>query len=287
MSPRKTIKQVIPTEDVVMGNLTIGQPLPTQKVKQVSPFLLLHHLGPLEVEPGKNPMDIGPHPHRGFAPVTFVFSGEVAHRDSLGNEQVVSGGGVQWMSAGSGIVHSEQAGSEMVRQGGTFEIIQLWVNLPSELKMSSPSYQPFQREEIPSYKNQRSTVNLNVISGTYQGLKGPVDHPLPIEAYTIQLKPSGNIVIPVPEEWNLLLYQLAGAVTINHHKYPVEGRQLVVFNQDGNEVEISCSKSSRLLLVTAPPIPEPMAQYGPFVMNRAEELQQAIEDYQSGKMGVL
>ncbi|MDH3711955.1 MAG: pirin family protein, partial [Cyclobacteriaceae bacterium] len=148
-SALRSIRQIIPTEDVQMGSLTIGQPLPTAKVEQISPFLLLHHLGPIEVSPGQNPMEIGAHPHRGFAPVTFVFSGEVAHEDSLGNQRVVSNGGVQWMSAGSGIIHSEFAGEEFVSQGGTLEIIQLWVNLPAALKMTPPSYQPFDQREIP------------------------------------------------------------------------------------------------------------------------------------------
>ena len=281
----RTIKQIITTEDVMMGEVKVGQPLPTRQVRQISPFLLLHHVGPLEIKPGENPMDIGAHPHRGFAPVSFVYSGQVEHLDSLGNKRMVHSGGVQWMSAGSGIVHAESVGAELVKNGGAYEMIQLWINLPAELKMSEPSYQPFDQYEIPYYKNTEDTARLNVVCGTYQDLKGPVRHPTEITAYTISMKPGAALTIPTNRDWNVLLYQLGGETNVNNGS--LIGRQLAYFNFDGDLLEINANESSRLLLVSGPPINEPLAQYGPFVMNRAEELQQAIEDYQAGKMGVL
>ena len=279
----RNIRQIIPTEDVQMGPITIGQPLPTSKVRQISPFLLLHHLGPLEVAPGSNPMDIGAHPHRGFAPVTFVFQGEVAHQDSLGNERIVKAGGVQWMSAGSGIVHAEAAGSEFIEKGGTFEIIQLWINLPSKLKMSAPSYQPFDEQELPGMVKE--DISVKVISGSLLGHQGPVQHPTPVLASMIQIKAQSHISIPSNPDWNTLLYQLGGSSMVNQSQ--VDGRRLIDFSPSGIEIQINCQQDCRMLLVSAAAINEPLAQYGPFVMNRPEELNQAIEDYQQGKMGVL
>ena len=284
-SSTRSIRQVLETVDVQMGALTIGQPLPSPKVKQISPFLLLHHLGPLQVTPGVNPMEIGAHPHRGFAPVTFVFSGAVAHEDSLGNKRVVKAGGVQWMSAGSGIIHSEFADNEFVKQGGALEIIQLWINLPAALKMTAPTYQPFDQAEIPRYEDPHQEIQINVVCGEFNGLKGPVQHPQPLTAYTISLKEGSKITIPSNPQWHLLIYQLAGATGINQSE--IRGRQLVDFNFNGEIIELQAIENSRLLLVSAQPIGEPLAQYGPFVMNRPEELRQAMDDYQSGEMGVL
>jgi len=281
----RTVKGIIDTQDVMMGEVKVGQPLPTQGIRQISPFLLLHHLGPIAIKPGENPMDIGPHPHRGFAPVTFVFSGEVAHSDSLGNERIVSSGGVQWMSAGKGIVHAESVGQQLIEKGGAYEIIQLWINLPADLKMSEPSYQPFDADEIPYYQDQRDKVRLNVVCGSYRDLKGPVEHPTPIEAYTLQVEAGGEITIPTNPEWNFLVYQLGGKSTVGNGD--LSGRQLAHFNYDHPEVRIRAQQVSRFLVVSGPTINEPLAQYGPFVMNRPEELQQAIADYQNGKMGVL
>ncbi len=285
MSSIRTIKQIITTEDVMMGEVKVGQPLPTAQVRQISPFLLLHHLGPIQIKPGTNPMDIGAHPHRGFAPVTFVYAGQVEHRDSLGNHQVVSSGGVQWMSAGSGIVHAESVGSDLVAKGGEYEMIQLWINLPQELKMSEPSYQPFDQHQIPFYQDPDQKLRLNVICGTFDNLQGPVKHPNEITAYTLSMEPGATLTIPTDNNWNCILYQLGGETKVSNGT--LKDRQLAYFNFDGDMVDIEALKSSRLLFISGAPINEPLAQYGPFVMNRPEELQQAIEDFQTGKMGVL
>ena len=285
MASIRTLKQIITTEDVMMGEVKVGQPLPTRQVKQISPFLLLHHVGPLQIRPGENPMDIGPHPHRGFAPVSFVYAGQVEHSDSLGNHRVVNSGGVQWMSAGSGIVHAESVGSDLVKNGGAYEMIQLWINLPRQLKMSEPTYQPFDQNEIPFFQNPEKTLRLNVVCGKYHDLQGPVKHPGEISAYTIMMEPNASLTIPTNAKWNVILYQLGGETTVNNGS--LTGRQLANFNFDGDQLKIEAVESSRLLFVSGPPINEPLAQYGPFVMNSPEELQQAIQDYQEGKMGVL
>ncbi len=281
----RTIKGIIDTQDIMMGDVQVGQPLPSQGVRQISPFLLLHHLGPIDIKPGENPMDIGAHPHRGFAPVTFVYQGQVSHSDSLGNNRIVSTGGVQWMSAGKGIVHAESVGRDLVETGGPYEIIQLWINLPANIKMSEPSYQPFDAEEIPFFQDQQKKVKLNIVSGHYQDLKGPVKHPTPVEAYTLQMKAGGTVTIPSNPDWNLIVYQLGGKSIVGNGN--LTGRQLAHFNYDDPEVPFKAEEDSRFLIVSAPSINEPLAQYGPFVMNRPEELQLAIRDYQEGKMGNL
>lgn len=281
----RTVKQIIDTQDVMMGEVKVGQPLPTPGVRQISPFLLLHHLGPINIEPGENPMDIGPHPHRGFAPVTFVFQGQVSHADSLGNQRIVSTGGVQWMSAGKGIVHSESIGEDLVETGGPYEIIQLWINLPSSQKMSEPSYQPFDAEEIPCFQDEHKKINLNIICGQYHDLKGPVVHPTPVEAFTMHMKKGSTITIPSNPDWNLLIYQLGGESIVSDAN--LKGRQLAQFNYNDSTIPFQAVEDSRFLMVSAPSINEPLAQYGPFVMNRPEELQAAIRDYQEGKMGYL
>lgn len=281
----RTIKQILDTKDVMMGETKVGQPLPATGVRQISPFLLLHHLGPIDIKPGENPMDIGPHPHRGFAPVTFVYEGQVGHSDSLGNHRIVSTGGVQWMSAGKGIVHAESVGEDLVDNGGPYEIIQLWVNLPRSLKMSAPTYQPFDAAEIPCFQDTNKKIKVNVIAGSYEGLKGPVRHPTEIEAFTIYLNEGGKLTIGTNSDWNAVLYQLGGQTKVSNGT--LKGRQLAYFNFDGTDITITANEPGRYLYVSAPPINEPLAQYGPFVMNKPEELQQAIEDYQTGKMGEL
>jgi len=281
----RTIKQILDTTDVMMGDIKVGQPLPASKVRQISPFILLHHLGPINIKSGENPMDIGPHPHRGFAPVTFVFEGQVAHNDSLGNKQVVSRGGVQWMSAGKGIVHAESVGEDLINHGGPYEIIQLWVNLPKKLKMSEPSYQPFEAAEIPYYQDISKKVKLNVICGEFEGLRGPVKHPTEIDAFTIYMETGGTLNLATNPNWNAVLYQLGGDTKVSNGK--LVDRQLAYFNFDGADITLTANQPGRFLFVSALPFNEPLAQYGPFVMNRPEELQQAISDYQSGKMGTL
>ena len=263
--------------------MTIGQPLPIPGLDQISPFLLLHHAGPIPVKAGKNPMHIGAHPHRGFEPVTFVFNGSVEHQDSLGNHSVIEAGGVQWSTAGSGIVHSESAAPDLVAEGGTLEIIQLWINLPQEFKLTLPNYQGLQRDAIPVFRDDN--VRINVISGSYKEIKGPVKSLTGITAYTIELEQGGAASFETHQDQNVMIYQLRGQTKINGSE--ITDKQLIYFQQDDSEIIVESSNKSLLLVVSGHPIEEPLAQYGPFVMNTQQEIMQAVEDYQSGKMGTL
>ena len=279
----RSIHKIIDTVYVKMGPMTIGQPLPAQGLNQISPFLLLHHAGPLIAKPGKNPMHIGAHPHRGFEPVTFVFQGAVEHRDSVGNHSIIQSGGVQWTTAGKGIVHSESAAPEFVAQGGALEIIQLWINLPKKLKLTPPGYQGLQRADIPFV--EKDNLRINVISGEFNDIKGPISSLTDITAYTLEFKKGATTEFEIPTEQNLLIYQLNGATNVNWKE--VTDKQLIYFDQDASEIKIEALTDALLLLVAGAPIDEPMTQYGPFVMNTQQEILQAMEDYQAGRMGTL
>jgi len=263
--------------------MKIGQPLPVAQLDQISPFILLHHGEPKVYEPGVAAIEVAPHPHRGFEPVTFVFHGEVEHHDSRGNENVVKDGGVQWLTAGMGIIHAGGASKAFQEKGGVFEMIQLWINLPKKLKKVQPNYQAFEREEIPFY--EAKNARINVISGEINGLKEPINSLTDVLALTLELKDDGEISIKVNENRNILLYQLHGKTTINGTE--IGDKQLIEFVKDGTDVRIKAEKESVILFLTGDPIDEPMVQHGPYVMNSQTEILEAMRDYQMGKMGVL
>ncbi|MFK7969808.1 MAG: pirin family protein [Bacteroidia bacterium] len=285
MKPR-TIDRSVIAKDVQMGPVTLKQPVPIIGIRQVDPFLLLHHAGPMNQTPGKdNVLGVGAHPHRGFEPVTFIFKGEVHHKDSHGHDSVIKAGGVQWMTAGSGIVHSEMGSQDFVEKGGELELIQLWVNLPADLKMTEPRYQGFQAEEIPQFVDQDGNVKVNVIAGAFKTYTGPVDSLTDITAYTIRMKPGGSLRIEEEVGRNPLLYQLEGTAHVNGQESAQYG--MTTFKAEGDLIEIEAKTDSLFLYVAGKPIEERIAQYGPFVMNTQDEIMQAVEDFQTGEMGVL
>jgi len=279
----KKIKQIVDSQDIMMGDMRIGQPLPVDQLAQISPFILLHHGEPKVYEPGLAAIEVAPHPHRGFEPVTFVFHGEVEHHDSRGNENVVNDGGVQWLTAGMGIIHAGGASKAFQAKGGVFEMIQLWINLPKKLKMIQPNYQAFEREEIPFY--EAKNARINVISGEINGLRGPINSVTEVLALTLELTNDGELSIEVPEKRNLLVYQLHGKTTINGKQ--IGDKQLIEFVKGGTEVHITAEKESVILFLTGDPIDEPLVQHGPYVMNSQTEILEAMRDYQMGKMGFL
>jgi len=279
----KKIKQIINSRDIMMGDIQLGQPLPVPELRQVSPFILIHHGEPKEQRPGEKGIKVGAHPHRGFEPVSFIFHGEVEHRDSMGNVNVVRDGGVQWLTAGKGVMHSEAASKAFQKKGGKFEMIQLWINLPKELKMIEPNYQGFNREDIPFYEQINSRVN--VISGKIGDIKGPFESITGVMALTIEMQAKGEVNLDVPEGKNVILYQLSGATDVNDKK--VDAKQLVVFEQSETKIKISSTQPTTILFLVGDPIDEPLATYGPFVMNTNEETMQAVMDFQTGKMGEL
>ncbi|MGB0838632.1 MAG: pirin family protein, partial [Chitinophagales bacterium] len=215
----------------------------------------------------------------------FIFKGEIHHKDSRGNDSLIQAGGVQWMTAGRGIVHSEGISKAFHEKGGDLEIIQLWINLPAVHKMVQPRYQGFQADEIPHFISEDGKARLNVISGNYADLKGAVDSLTGITAYTIDLKAGGKINITEPVHRSAILYQLWGTAEVNG--VSTGDTKLVVFQQDGDQIELVAQTDSTLLYLSGDPINEEVTQYGPFVMNTQTEVLEAMRDYQMGKMGIL
>ena len=252
----------------------------------VDPFLMLDYAGPRHFSPTDHPRGVGEHPHRGFETVTIMYDGAVAHRDSAGNAGVIGPGDVQWMTAASGVVHEELHESEWAKRGGTFQAIQLWVNLPQAHKMSAPRYQTLLDAEIPAVAFDRGAGRLRVIAGTYQGHPGPARTFTPVELYDVQLHAGARVEVTLPEGQSASVFVLQGGVSVNGAA-PAGEAQLVVLKREGSLLVLDAKQDSRLLIMSGTPINEPIARYGPFVMNTKAELVQAVEDYQAGRMGHL
>ena len=253
--------------------------------EEMSPFLLLDYAGPAEFGPTDRPRGVGEHPHRGFETVTIVYQGKVAHRDSAGNAGVIGPGDVQWMTAASGVVHEELHEQAFAQQGGTIEMIQLWVNLPKALKMRAPRYQTILDSDIPQVAIGEDG-RLRVIAGEYQGNKGPAQTFTPVHLYDVQLPQGRQVNLALVDGFNAGVFVLSGAVLVNRDREVGEA-ELSVHEPQGSQVHLAAQRDSRLLILSGEPIRDPVARMGPFVMNTQEELVQAVSDYRAGKMGHL
>ena len=262
--------------------LIVDRPLPGPEVDYVSPFLMIDHFGPMLVPAGRSG-GLMPHPHRGFETVTLLLEGGMEHQDSAGNHGVLRPGDVQWMTAASGIVHAEYHEREFARKGGTLQGIQLWVNLPAAHKMDPPGYQDLAADRIPEATVPGGVAR--VVAGTFGGVRGPARTHTPMTVLYLKLSAGGSARIPVAADWNALTYLIRGAATIGGT--PLHDRQMAVFANDAGEVAIDAQSESELLLLAGEPIDEPVASWGPFVMNTPQEIMQARKDYASGRMGVL
>jgi len=282
----RTIKQKIKAQKVNMGGIILDQALPVSGIEQIDPILLIHHWKS-KFKPNKDhrKMGVGPHPHRGFAPVTFIFEGALHHRDSEGNSSIIEQGGTQWMNSGSGIVHSERPPKDFAQKGGDFEIIQFWINAPKSRKMDSPNYQPLTAEDTPQIHSKDKKIKVGVVAGELQGIAGKIDTYSPLLILRLDLQEGGEMQLDIPQEYNALWYQLRGNSTVNNTAANV--RELLWFENDDTTVKITASESGKAIILAGKPLNEPLATHGPFVMNTQAEIMQAIQDYQSGKMGVL
>ena len=263
-----------------IADLVTRRPVPSRQINNIGAFLFLNHHGPQTYAPGNRGLPFGPHPHRGFETVTFILEGDLAHRDSGGHESVIHAGGVQWMTAGSGLVHEEVSPEAFKRAGGPMEILQLWVNLPSQLKMTAPRYPGVQKNQIPTIEAEG--VALNLISGEWHGMKGPITSLTGVFMTTLDMKAGGRIVFDGLEGRDVFCYVVRGDVAINGAD--VSHFNLVEFGE-GDLVDIEAIKDSVLLFGYAAPINEPIVAHGPFVMNTVAEIHQAYADYQAGKFG--
>jgi hypothetical protein len=251
----------------------------------LSPFLMLDYAGPTDFPPTKQRRGVGEHPHRGFETVTLVYAGEVEHRDSSGGGGKIGPGDVQWMTAASGLVHEEFHGRDYAARGGPFEMVQLWVNLPASEKMSPPRYQAILDKQIPAIKLPDGQSTVRVIAGEYAGVPGPTRTFTPIHVWDLDLNIAQPIELEIPTGYTTLLVVLKGAVQTGAET--IAEAEVGVFERSGQTLRIDRAPGTRALLLCGQPIGEPIVGYGPFVMNTREEIQQAMQDYQSGKMGHL
>lgn len=282
-SARRVIAQHPAKRDDI-GDLITRRPLPGPQLEQLDPFLFLNHHGPQTYPANNRGLPFGPHPHRGFETVTFILEGSLAHADSAKHQSVINAGGVQWMTAGSGIVHAEISPEEFLRDGGPLEILQLWVNLPSHLKMSEPRYVGLQQESIPAIALPGGG-ELNLIAGEWQGSVGPINSLTGVFMSTLRLPAGSHEQLPVASGRQVFLYVVDGDVTVGGE--PVKPHHLIEVDRRGDSLDIEASSDARLLFGHGDVIDEPVYSHGPFVMNTREEIVQAVEDYQNGKFGGL
>lgn len=275
------LSHLLRAPQVQMGPALIRQAFPVNGLEQVSPFILLHHFD-FTKGPGEHDFHVPPHPHRGFCPVTYIFEGSVHHRDSLGNEQLIGAGEVQWISAARGIIHAEKAGADLMEKGGRMQGIQLWINLSAADKMLAPTYMSVFKNMIPTLTQKG--VELAVVSGEYKNLLGPA----PSKAFTGMLKMEAEATLDLEfaANENVCVYVLEGKVVLNT-SHEIEEHTLAVFKNEAGSIYLKCLQASKLLVMAGAPINEPMVSYGPFVMNSQTQIMEAMRDYQEGKMGFL
>lgn len=279
----KTIRRLHPALRDDIGDLITQRPVPAPHLDQIDPFLFLNHHGPQVYPPHNRGLPFGPHPHRGFETVTFILDGLLAHRDSAGHESVIGPGGVQWMTAGRGLVHAELSPREFMQQGGPLEILQLWVNLPPALKMTAPRYVGLQRDAIPTVEMDGGKVRLHLVAGACAGVTGPVETLTDIFMSTVELQAGGELHLTGLLDRNVFLYVVRGVIEAMPDT--VSAFHLCEFETGGDELLLRAAHDTVLLLGHAFPIGAPVVAHGPFVMNTREEIQQAIVDYQAGRMG--
>lgn len=252
---------------------------------EISPFLLLDYAGPEDFPPTDRPRGVDEHPHRGFETVTIVYQGEFEHRDSAGHSGSLGPGDVQWMTAAAGLVHEEKHAKAFAASGGTIEAVQLWVNLPRAHKMSPPAYQDIRASDIPAVPVANGGGSVRVIAGVIDGHRGPARTFTPVNLYDVRLDRDAQVDLPVPEGHQAAVLVLRGRVSAGEDE--VAARELALLSPQGDKVTIAAAEPSTVLLMSGEPIREPVARYGPFVMNTREELMQAVDDYRSGRMGHL
>jgi len=277
----RTIKRIYKAEYKPIANLITYSPMPSRHLEMIDPFIFLNHHGPQNYGPDNKGLPFGPHPHRGMETVTIIMDGDISHKDSSGNDSVIESGGVQWMTAGKGLVHSEVSSENFMKKGGPLEILQLWVNLPARLKMTPPKYKGLQKDDIPTTSLDQGKVRAQVISGKLNETEGAFETLTEINLLTLHFEKGGVFKMNIPKEHNILCYVIKGEIKIFGDV--IEELHLVEFNNDDQQVYVEAREESILLFGHAEPFNEPVVFGGPFVMNTEEEIQQAYQDYKAGK----
>ncbi len=252
---------------------------------RMSPFFLLDYNAKVEFPPSEKPKGVGVHPHRGFETVTIAYKGKVEHHDSAGNHGVIGEGDVQWMTAGSGILHKEYQEKEFSANGGIFQMVQLWVNLPAKHKMTTPKYQPITYNKFGKYNLPDNNGLVNIIAGNFKNTTGPAFTFSPMNVYDIKLNKDAKLKFELPEQYNTCILMIEGDSVINDQL--VSENNFVLFKNKGTEISLKAITNCTFLVLNGEPIDEPIAAHGPFLMNTDKEIQQAIDDYYEGKFGTL
>jgi len=254
--------------------------------EQMSPFLMLDYAGPTEFTPTTTPRGVGQHPHRGFETVTIVYKGEVSHRDSSGGGGTIGPGDVQWMTAGAGVIHEEFHSPEYTKTGGEFEMVQLWVNLPAKDKMTPAHYQGILNAQIPAVELANNAGTVRVIAGEFEGFVGPAETYSPIDVWDVALNAGKHVPFTVNEGHTVAVVVLKGTVQVNNSQVAREA-QMVVLDQVGTEFTVEANSDAKFLILSGLPLNEPIAGYGPFVMNTPAQIDEAIRDFNSGRFGQI
>ena len=286
--PIRTVRELITAHHQREGGgFVVRRPFPTDGLDQVDPFLLLDEMGPVHYGPGEA-VGAPDHPHRGFETITYILEGEIEHKDSAGHRGVIAPGGVQWMTAGSGVVHSEMPTARLLEQGGRMHGFQIWLNLPSALKMSPPRYQERTAEQIPTASSPDGLAEVTVIAGDALGVQASISTHLPIHYHHWRLRPGASVNTALPAGLGGFVYVFEGSVQVGPDAAQVVEGQVAMLS-DGDTVSLTvpadATGRTQLLLLAGPTLDEPVSRYGPFVMNHPDEIRQAITDYQAGRMG--
>jgi redox-sensitive bicupin YhaK (pirin superfamily) len=279
----RTVMQLVTAEKQALGpGQSVMVPFPNRKLQYVDPFVLFHHMLPSYQQPG-SAMRIPPHPHKGFETVTLLLDGELEHYDSHGGHGIIEEGGVQWMTAGSGVLHSEGPSAAMQQQGGNLQLVQLWVNLPKAHKLTAPKYQDLKAADIPVVT--RGHLSVRIVAGSFDGVKGPADTFTPMNVLHIRAAEKGTIILPVDKGYHALAYTLNGRAYSGEESFVK--CQMVVFNDDGEQLQLTLEKGAEVLVLAGEPINEKIVAYGPFVMNSIKEIEEAYEEYRTEQFGTL
>jgi redox-sensitive bicupin YhaK (pirin superfamily) len=280
----RSIKKIHKAEAAHMGDLITYRALPTRHLDQIDPFIFLNHHGPQRYSPDNMGLPFGPHPHRGMETVTFIIDGDIMHKDNTGQKSTINAGGIQWMTAGKGVIHAETSSEDFQKNGGQLEILQLWLNLPARLKMTEPFYSGCQEEEIPVIKLDHDKVKVQLISGDWDEQKKAAFKSISnIFLRLIHFKAGAKLDLFVKPIENVFFYVVRGALTVNGAKANM--LDLVEFNNDGDKIDILAEKDSILIFGHAKPFNEPVVAKGPFVMNTEQEIAEAYRDFKLGKFG--
>jgi quercetin 2,3-dioxygenase len=290
-SKSRSISRVANSVQTTEGEgFVVNRAFPTNLLSDLDPFLLLDEIGPKDLAP-REAKGAPDHPHRGFETVTYILEGQFEHKDSRGNIGKIGPGDVQWMTAGAGVVHSEMPEKEFAQKGGRLHGFQLWVNLSRNDKMINPRYQDIPSPKIPLSQTADGLVIAKVIAGEVLGIKAVIETRTPITYVHFTLQPGASVTQQVPKEYNAFVYVSGGQGLFGSEKQVVRRGQIITFGKDGEEVEIRAiidtSSALDVLFIAGKPLNEPIARYGPFVMNRREEIMEAIADYQNGSMGKI